>query len=55
MLSSPEKAALADIYDRIKALGVALLMIGAGARLLVCDQFDDARWTQAFDTTLKRF
>jgi predicted nucleotidyltransferase len=38
MLSSPEKAALADIYDRIKALGVPLLMIGAGARLLVCDQ-----------------
>lgn len=37
MLSPQEKAALADIYNPLKALEVPLLMIGAGARLLVCD------------------
>jgi predicted nucleotidyltransferase len=38
MLSSPEKAALADIYHRMAALGMPLLLIGAGARMLVCDR-----------------
>jgi predicted nucleotidyltransferase len=37
MLSPQEKAALADIYDQLNALEVPLLIIGAGARLLVCD------------------
>jgi predicted nucleotidyltransferase len=37
MLSPQEKAALADIYAQLKALEVPLLIIGAGARLLVCD------------------
>ncbi len=38
MLSPSEKAALADIHHRMAALGMPLLLIGAGARMLVCDR-----------------
>jgi predicted nucleotidyltransferase len=37
MLSSQEKSALTDIYQHMEASGIPLLMIGAGARCLVCD------------------
>jgi predicted nucleotidyltransferase len=37
MLSPQETSALTDIYQRMEALDIPLLMIGAGARCLVCD------------------